>query len=186
MTECHNCKSLWMPKVCSFSSFWTGTRRNLTFSRSPWIGNLLIGSKLDIFKVVFRWHHYRKYRNFFAFWIETRRRKLHKWNFWTTPQRALLQSGSPFGSPGPHGDLFKFLGPQKVLIFFQGPHFLYFSLKNVLKVRVSTIYYMWTIWKGEFSETRLVTETGTNLSTKLSHILLRCFSIIFLLCISRN
>ena len=34
---------------------------------SPWIGNLLIGSKLIIFKVVFRWHHYRKYRNFFAF-----------------------------------------------------------------------------------------------------------------------
>ena len=39
----------------------------MTFSRSPWIGNLLIGSKLIILKVVFRWHHYMKYRNFFAF-----------------------------------------------------------------------------------------------------------------------
>ena len=33
----------------------------------PWIGNLQIGSKLIIFKVVFRWHQYRKYRNLFAF-----------------------------------------------------------------------------------------------------------------------
>ena len=40
---------------------------------------------------------------------------------------ALLPSGSPFGSPGSHGDLFQFWGPQKIAIFFQGPHFLYFS-----------------------------------------------------------
>ena len=31
---------------------------------------------------------------------------------------ALLPSGSPFGDPGPHGDLFQFLGPQKVPISF--------------------------------------------------------------------
>ena len=30
---------------------------------------------------------------------------------------SLLPSGSPFGDPGPHGDLFQFLGPQKVPIF---------------------------------------------------------------------
>ena len=29
---------------------------------------------------------------------------------------ALLPRGSPFGEPGPHGDLFQFLGPQKVPI----------------------------------------------------------------------
>ena len=52
----------------------------------------------------------------------------HRWT------NALLPSGSPFGDPGPHGDLFQFLGPQKVPIFFQGPHFIYFRLKNALKV----------------------------------------------------
>ena len=45
---------------------------------------------------------------------------------------ALWPSGSPFGDPGPHGELFfsvsgSPLGPH----FFQGPHFLYFRLKNV-------------------------------------------------------
>ena len=88
---------------------------------------------------------------------------------------ALLPRGSPFGDPGPHGDLFQFLGPQKVPIFFQGPHFLYFRLKNALKVGASTTNYMWTILKGEFSETRLVNKNGTNLCTKLSHILWKCF-----------
>ena len=53
--------------------------------------------------------------------------------------KTLLPSGSPFGDPGPHGDLFQFLGPQKVPIFFQGPHFLYFRLKNALKIGASTI-----------------------------------------------
>ena len=98
----------------------------------------------------------------------------------------LLPSGSPFGDPGPHGDLFQFLGPQKVPIFFQGPHFLYFRLKNALKVRASTIILVICILKGEFSETHLFNENGTNLCTKWSHILWRCFSIILLLCISRN
>ena len=80
--------------------------------------------------------------------------------------RALLPSGSPFGDPGPHGDLFQFLGPQKVPIFFQGPHFLYFRLKNALKVRASTIILVICILKGEFSETHLFNENGTNLCTK--------------------
>ena len=31
---------------------------------------------------------------------------------------ALLPSGSPFGEPGTHGDLFQIFGPQKVTIFF--------------------------------------------------------------------
>ena len=53
---------------------------------------------------------------------------------------ALLPSGSPFGDPGPHGDLFQILGPQNVPIFFQGPHYLHFRLKNKLKVRAATIY----------------------------------------------
>ena len=48
---------------------------------------------------------------------------------------ALLPSGSQFGSPGPRG----------VPIFFKGPHFVYFRLKNALKVSTSTTYYMWTI-----------------------------------------
>ena len=42
--------------------------------------------------------------------------------------KALLPHRSAFGDPGPHGDLFKILGPH---FFFQGPHFLYFRLKNV-------------------------------------------------------
>ena len=79
---------------------------------------------------------------------------------------ALLPSGSPFGDPGPHGDLFQFLGPQKVPIFFQGPHFLYFRLKNALKVRASTIILVICILKGEFSETHLFNENGANLCTK--------------------
>ena len=79
---------------------------------------------------------------------------------------ALLPSGSPFGDLGPHGDLFQFLGPQKVPIFFQGPHFLYFRLKNALKVRASTIILVICILKGEFSETHLFNENGTNLCTK--------------------
>ena len=34
---------------------------------------------------------------------------------------TLLPNGSPFGSPGPHGDLFQILGPQKVPIFSRSP-----------------------------------------------------------------
>ena len=79
---------------------------------------------------------------------------------------SLLPRGSPFGDPGPHGDLFQFLGPQKVPIFFQGPHFLYFRLKNALKVRASTIILVICILKGEFSETHLFNENGANLCTK--------------------
>ena len=45
---------------------------------------------------------------------------------------ALPPSRSPFEDPGLHGALFQFLRPQKVPIFFQGPHFLYFRLKNAL------------------------------------------------------
>merc|ERR1712183_302862 len=78
---------------------------------------------------------------------------------------SLLPSGSPFGDPGPHGDLFQFLGPQKVPIFFQGPHFLYFRLKNALKVRASAIILVICILKGEFSETHLFNENGANLCT---------------------
>ena len=79
---------------------------------------------------------------------------------------SLLPRGSPFGSPGPHGDLFQFLGTQKVPIFFKGPHFLYFRLKSALKVRASTIILVICILKGEFSETHLFKENGTNLCTK--------------------
>ena len=49
---------------------------------------------------------------------------------------ALWPSGSPFAGPGPHGDLFQFLGPH----FFQGPHFLFLGFKNALKVSAATIY----------------------------------------------
>ena len=35
---------------------------------------------------------------------------------------ALLPNGSPFGSPGPHGDLFQSLGSHWVSL---GPHFLF-------------------------------------------------------------
>ena len=51
-----------------------------------------------------------------------------------TQGKALLPSGSPFGDPGPHGDLFEILGPQKVPIFLQGPHYLHFRLKHALLV----------------------------------------------------
>ena len=107
-------------------------------------------------------------------WLKRKPKEI-KMNAEVTQGKALLPSGSPFGDPGPHGDLFQFLGPQKVPIFFKGPHFVYFRLKNALKVGASTTNYMWTIWKGEFSETRLVNENGTNLCTKLSHILWKCF-----------
>ena len=40
---------------------------------------------------------------------------------------SLLPSGSPFGDPGPHGDLFQFLGPQKVPIFFPRSPFSLFQ-----------------------------------------------------------
>ena len=33
----------------------------------------------------------------------------------------LLPNGSPFGDPGPHGDLFQILGPQKVPFFSRSP-----------------------------------------------------------------
>ena len=36
---------------------------------------------------------------------------------------ALLPHGSPFGDPGPHGDLFQILGPHWVPIFFKVPIF---------------------------------------------------------------
>ena len=53
--------------------------------------------------------------------------------------KALLPHGSPFGDPGTHGDLYQILGPQRVSIFIQGPHFHYFRLMNALKVRAATI-----------------------------------------------
>ena len=32
--------------------------------------------------------------------------------FWVPMGSSLLPHGSPFGDPGPHGDLFQFLGPH--------------------------------------------------------------------------
>ena len=77
-----------MPKVCSFSSFWTGTRMNLTFSRSPKIGYLLIGSKWIIFKVVSGGITTGSTETSLPFWMEIRRRRLQEWHFWRTPQRG--------------------------------------------------------------------------------------------------
>ena len=45
----------------------------------------------------------------------------------------ILVPGSPWG---PFSDF----GSPKGLHFFQGPHYLYFRLKNALKVRAATIY----------------------------------------------
>ena len=134
------------------------------------------------------WNQIWKCKNKFVF-LKKRFFKIWRYFLWGPEWKrpnSLLPSGSPFGDPGPHGDLFQFLGPQKVPIFFQGPHFLYFRLKNALKVRASTIILVICILKGEFSETHLFNENGTNLCTKWSHILWRCFSIILLLCISKN
>ena len=46
---------------------------------------------------------------------------------------TLLPRGSPFGDPGPHGDLFQFLGPQKVPIFFPGSPFSLFQAEERAK-----------------------------------------------------
>ena len=50
---------------------------------------------------------------------------------------ALLPRGSPFGSPGPHGDLFQFLGPQKVPIFFPRSPFSLFQAEERAKSQSS-------------------------------------------------
>merc|ERR1719391_1998027 len=46
---------------------------------------------------------------------------------------ALLPPGSPFGDPGPHGDLFQFLGPPKVPIFFPRSPFSLFQAEERAK-----------------------------------------------------
>ena len=56
---------------------------------------------------------------------------------------ALLPSGSPFGDPGPHGDLFQFLGPH----FFSRSPFSLFQAEECAIILVICIL------KGEFSET---------------------------------
>ena len=50
---------------------------------------------------------------------------------------SLLPSGSPFGDPGPHGDLFQFLGPQKVPIFFPRSPFSLFQAEERAKSQSS-------------------------------------------------
>ena len=50
---------------------------------------------------------------------------------------ALLPSGSPFGNPGSHGDLFQFLGPQKVPISFPRSPFSTFQAEECAKSRSS-------------------------------------------------
>ena len=50
---------------------------------------------------------------------------------------ALLPSGSPFGDPGPHGDLFQFLGPQKVPISFPRSPFSLFQAEERAKSQSS-------------------------------------------------
>ena len=49
----------------------------------------------------------------------------------------LLPSGSPFGDPGPHGDLFQFLGPQKVPISFPRSPFSPFQAEERAKSQSS-------------------------------------------------
>ena len=50
---------------------------------------------------------------------------------------ALLPRGSPFGDPGPHGDLFQFLDPQKVPIFFPRSPFSLFQAEYRAKSQSS-------------------------------------------------
>ena len=50
---------------------------------------------------------------------------------------ALLPSGSPFGDLGPHGDLFQFLGPQKVPISFPRSPFSPFQAEERAKSQSS-------------------------------------------------
>ena len=117
--------------------------------------------------------------------LNTRRVNLQRWPFffflWSFTTMGhnhclvekLPTAMLPRGSPS---DCFQFLGPQRVRIFIQGPHFFYFRLKNALKVRAFTIILVICILKGEFSETHLCNENGTSLCAKWRHILLRFFS----------
>ena len=50
---------------------------------------------------------------------------------------TLLPRGSPFGDPGPHGDLFQFLGPQKVPISFPRSPFSPFQAEERAKSQSS-------------------------------------------------
>ena len=54
---------------------------------------------------------------------------------WYCGPIALWPSGSPFGDPGPHGDLFQFLGPH----FMSRSPFFHFRLKNAWKVNAASI-----------------------------------------------
>ena len=47
--------------------------------------------------------------------------------------KSLLPRGSQFGDPGLHGDLFQFLGPQKVPIFFPRSPFSLFQAEERAK-----------------------------------------------------
>ena len=55
-------------------------------------------------------------------WARLKNGQHCRWSWlmrWT--RITLLPSGSPFWYPGPHGDLFQILGPQKVRIFSRSP-----------------------------------------------------------------